>query len=456
MTEIRGEVFFANDGTFNTNVWRSTSPPESEKQPWIILQFPEPRLVDRMVISSNKHYFFETDYLSTYMPYGFSDYLVEALGSDGTWQKLASTTQIKQSLKQESAHSTTIQHIHNIIDQLGEEGIQPSFVGQFIEPVVTRVLHRGSPESPRSEVNPAGFAILNGNLHLDSSSPDAERRIRFADWLTDPDHPLTARVLVNRVWSHIFGRGIVATPADFGNVGAPPTHPELLDWLALEFVQPETSGATPRSIKGLIRMILLTDAYRQSSAPREDGLAGDASSLYLWRFPPRRVEAEVIRDSILCASGKLDPTLGGPSYRIHNEKKTYAQWEVVDNHGPKTWRRMIYQERMRRVDDQIFTAFDFPDCGQTRARRPISTTPLQALNLMNSPFAMEQAGFIAERAKGETAEDTVAATKRIFDLLLGREPTEFELDASLELARNGGLQLVSRALINSNEFAFLP
>ena len=456
MTEIRGEVFFANDGTFNTNVWRSTSPPESEEQPWIILQFPEPRLVDRMVISSNKHYFLETDYLSTYTPYGFSDYLVEALGSDGTWQKLASTTQIKQSLEGESAHSTTIQHIHDIIDQLGEEGIQPSFVGQFIEPVVTRVLHRGSPESPRSEVNPAGFAILNGNLHLDSSSPDTERRMRFADWLTDPDHPLTARVLVNRVWNHIFGRGIVATPADFGSVGAPPTHPELLDWLAREFVQPETSEATPWSIKGLIRMILRTDAYRQSSAPREDGLAVDASSLNLWRFPPRRVEAEVIRDSILCASGKLDPTLGGPSYRIHNEKKTYAQWEVVDNHGPKTWRRMIYQERMRRVDDQIFTAFDFPDCGQIRARRPISTTPLQALNLMNSPFAMEQAGFIAERAKGETAEDTVAATKRIFDLLLGREPTEFELDASLELARNGGLQLVSRALINSNEFAFLP
>lgn len=456
MTEIRGEVFFANDGILNTNVWRSSTPPESDKQPWIILQFPQPLLVDRMVISSSKHYFLETDYLSPYTPQAFPEYRVDTLGPDGTWQKLASTTQIKQSLEGESAQSTAVRGIRNIIHKLGEEGIKPSFVGQFIEPVVTRVLHRGSPESPRSVVDPAGFAILNGNLHLDSSSPDGERRMRFADWLTDPDHPLTARVLVNRVWSHIFGRGIVATPADFGSVGAPPTHPELLDWLAREFVQPETSGATPWSIKGLIRQILLTNAYRQSSAPRKDGLAVDASSLNLWRFPPRRVEAEVIRDSILRASGKLDPTLGGPSYRIHNEKKTYAQWEVVDNHGPGTWRRMIYQERMRRVDDQIFTAFDFPDCGQIRAKRPISTTPLQALNLMNSPFAMEQAGFIAERAKAETSGDALDATRRIFDLLLGREPSEFELDASLSAAQNGGLHLVSRSLLNSNEFAFLP
>ena len=168
------------------------------------------------------------------------------------------------------------------------------------------------------------------------------------------------------------------------------------------------------------------------------------------------MEAEVIRDGILQASGKLDPRLGGQSFRIHNEKKTYAQWEVVDNHGPHTWRRMLYQERMRRVDDQIFTAFDFPDCGQIRAKRPVSTTPLQALNLMNSPFAVDQAGFIAERAKQSSNNDDVASTKELFQILLGREPNAEELEASLQVARNGGLELVSRSLINSNEFAFLP
>ena len=144
-------------------------------------------------------------------------------------------------------------------------------------------------------------------------------------------------------------------------------------------------------MKHMIRLMVMSDAFRQSSLPRKDGLTVDAGSALLWRFPPKRVEAEVIRDSILLASGSLDRTIGGRSYRIHNVKKTYAQWEVLDNHGPETWRRMLYQERMRRVDDGIFTAFDFPDCGQIRAKRPVSTTPLQALNLMNSAFVVEQA-----------------------------------------------------------------
>ena len=131
------------------------------------------------------------------------------------------------------------------------------------------------------------------------------------------------------------------------------------------------------------------------------GLQKDAGSTLLWRFPPRRVEAEVIRDGILLASGKLNSEMGGRSYRIHNVKKTYAQWEVVNNFGPETWRRMIYQERMRRVDDRIFTAFDFPDCGQVRSKRPVSTTPLQALNLMNSEFVVDQSKHLAERANRE-------------------------------------------------------
>ena len=163
----------------------------------------------------------------------------------------------------------------------------------------------------------------------------------------------------------------------------------------------------------------------------------------------------MIRDGILQASGKLDPRIGGRSYRIHNVKKTYAQWQVVDNHGPGTWRRMIYQERMRRVDDRIFTAFDFPDCGQVRAKRPVSTTPLQALNLMNSPFAVEQADYIAERARRESGEGE-AAVRRCFQLLLCRRPNADELRDCMQVAGEHGLNFVCRALMNSNEFAFLP
>ena len=169
------------------------------------------------------------------------------------------------------------------------------------------------------------------------------------------------------------------------------------------------------------------------------------------------MSAEVIRDGILQASGKLDTTVGGRSYRIHNVKKTYAQWEVIDNHGPHTWRRMLYQERMRRVDDKMFTAFDFPDCGQVRAKRPVSTTPLQALNLMNSNFVVEQSSFIAERAKSETeGKGMNAAVRRAFALLLSRQPDSGEMTAAKKIAQERGLKVVCRSLINSNEFAFLP
>jgi hypothetical protein len=146
---------------------------------------------------------------------------------------------------------------------------------------------------------------------------------------------------------------------------------------------------------------------------------------------------------VLQASGNLDPARGGRSYRIHGVKNTYAQWQVTDNHGPKTWRRMIYQERMRRVDDRIFTAFDFPDCGQVSPKRPVSTTPLQALNLMNSEFVVEQSEFIAQRAQ---------SVSQAFELLLTRAPTAEEV-AACEGTR---LALVVRSIINSNEFAFLP
>ena len=186
-------------------------------------------------------------------------------------------------------------------------------------------------------------------------------------------------------------------------------------------------------------------------------MAKDAGALWLWRFPPKRVEAEVIRDSVLQASGALDTRIGGRSYRIHNEKKTYAQWEVLNNHGPETWRRMLYQERMRRVDDRIFTAFDFPDCGQVRAKRPVSTTPLQALNLMNSDFVLEQSEMIADRAMKDAGETNLAgAVDRCFELLLGRSPEAEERSACETLANEDSLALVCRALINSNEFAFLP
>jgi mono/diheme cytochrome c family protein len=451
MTQMRGELFKANDGKFGTQMWRSKAPQGSKEKPWVEIHFAETQEVSRFRFSNNREYYFETDYLASKGYTALPGFKVLALKEDGSWKEVGNTGWAKTLLTKNPDLKKAADRLHELIATLVEEGPRYSFVGQFTEPQPTHVFHRGSPENPREEVVPAGFEVLDGELGLGAEAPDPQRRSRFAEWLTTPEHPLTARVMVNRLWHHIFGSGIVATGSDFGLAGAAPSHPELLDWLAAEFVNPSTEGMGPWSTKGMIRLLVTSDAFRRSSTPTEASLEKDAGATLLWRFPPRRVEAEVIRDGILVASGKLDRSMGGRSFRIHNVKKTYAQWEVVDNHGPETWRRMLYQERMRRVDDRMFTAFDFPDCGQVRDKRPVSTTPLQALNLMNSAFVVEQTDFIAKRTKSES-KNGAAAVRRAFELLLNREPSEAEVEG----CRGVDLKLICRSLINSNEFAFLP
>jgi hypothetical protein len=437
--------------------WRAQMPKDSKERPWVRLDFEKPQNVNRLRMSSNREYYYDTDYLTKkpYLPrYEFD---VDVRKSDGTWQPWVGTWYVNKKLNEEHPErAQVLAKIQEQIATLAEEGSRPSFVGRLVRPAETRVLLRGSPENPRDLVAPAGPEIFGGDLSLNTNARGSLRRAKFAQWITEPGNPLTSRVMVNRIWHHIFGKGIVATTSDFGSAGAAPTHPELLNWLAAEFVDPSVSQGNRWSMKPLIRMLVLSDAFRQASSPTPEGIQKDAGSALLWRFPPKRVEAEVIRDSILLASGLLDRTIGGRSYRIHNVKDTYAQWKVVDNHGPETWRRMLYQERMRRVDDGMFTAFDFPDCGQVRAKRPVSTTPLQALNLMNSRFVVEQSERIADRALKDAGGDASRSVDRCFELLLGRIPDNEERQACLTLASEGKLPLVCRALINSNEFAFLP
>ena len=453
----RNPIGRLNDSEYGTMAWRARVK-KGEEQPWVQYDFAEPTKINRLRLSSNREYFYDTDYLNKkpFLPrYEFD---MSILKSDGTWQPWVGTWYVNKKLSEKHPERKKfIAELQKQIGTLAEEGPQPSFVGRFVRPAVTKVFHRGSPESPLDEVNPAGPEILGGDLKLTGKTRGPKRRLEFAKWISSADNPLTARVMVNRIWHHVFGAGIVPTTSDFGKAGAPPTHPELLEWLAAEFVSPTQLEVAPWSMKGMIRLLVMSDAFRRSSLPNEASLQADAGSRLLWRYPPQRVAAEVIRDGILQASGKLDTTLGGRSYRIHNEKKTYAQWEVVDNHGEQTWRRMLYQERMRRVDDKIFTAFDFPDCGQVRAKRPVSTTPLQALNLMNSDFVVEQAKYIAERATEESKERGLkGAVRRCFALLLTRQPDPGELKAAVAIAEKSGLHVVCRSLLNSNEFAFLP
>lgn len=457
--ENRNPLARISDGEYGTMAWRARVEKDADQYPYVQFDFKSNELVDRLRISSNREYYYDTDYLERMPTLPRYEFDVDYQKEDGSWQPWVGTWFVNKKLNQDHPERQAIlKEIQSLVLAYFEQGPQPSFVGRFIEPQITHVLLRGSPESPRDEVAPAGLELFSGNLGLSSESSGDERRLAFANWITSDQNPLTARVMVNRIWHHVFGTGIVSTTGDFGQAGAPPSHPELLEWLAAEFVSPEKQSSNNHSwsMHHMIRLMVMSDAFRQSSLPNSDGLEKDAGARLLWRFPPKRVEAEVIRDSILLASGKLNPSIGGKSYRIHNQKKTYAQWEVVNNYGPHTWRRLLYQERMRRVDDQIFTAFDFPDCGQVRAKRPVSTTPLQALNLLNSQFVLEQTKFIAERAMAESDSKLPAAVERCFHLLLGRTPDKDELKVCLSLADQYDLAIVCRALINSNEFAFLP
>ena len=421
------------------------------KEPWVRIDLPEPVEVNRVELSSDRKTYYGTKYLlDAGKRFKFSKYVVEALDSDGQWTEIASTEPSDELSKLDrKSRQTIVTQINTLAEKYNSDGPQPVFVGRFGESQTMHVLNRGNPQDPRSEVAPGGLELLGGALDLPRDANEQGKRLAFANWVASHDNSLTSRVMVNRIWHHLFGLGIVATPSDFGTMGVPPTHPELLDWLASELV------GNGWSTKRIIRQVVTSEAFRQSSAVNPKAMAADADALLLWRFPPRRVEAEVIRDSMLQAAGTLDLSRGGRSYRIHADKKRYAQWKMVDNAGPSTWRRMIYQERMRRVDDQMFMAFDFPDCGQVLPKRSVSTTPLQALNLFNGPVVTTQSDKFAKRVIDEIGDDPEAQIKRVFEIALCRHPEQAEITAAQKMVKIDGLASFCRVVFNTNEFVFI-
>ena len=271
---------------------------------------------------------------------------MEVRKASGEWEEVAKVTPPAEKAASNVAELLAV--IGRLAHELSALQPPPLFAGFFRPPEKTHLLGRGDPMDPREEVAPNALSALNANLGLRSEASDAVRRLAFAQWVTDPKkNPLTPRVLANRIWMHVFGHGIVDTPGDLGQAGGEPSHPELLDWLASEFV------AGGWSLKSLVRVLVTSDAFRQSSAPNEAFAQIDSQTRYLWRFPPRRVEAEVLRDATLKIAGTLDLGMGGPGFRIHADKKRFEGWRVVDNAGPTTWRRMIYQDRMRGIDDAM-------------------------------------------------------------------------------------------------------
>jgi len=328
-----------------------------------------------------------------------------------------------------------------------------SYVGTRQQPAPTRFLSRGDVTAPRHEVSPGGLAAVSGpdaDFGLPADAPEAQRRLRFAKWLTDPRNALPARVMANRVWHLHFGQGIVATPNDFGVGGAAPSHPELLDWLAVKF----RDGAW--SVKSLHRLIVKSAAYRRSSAFDAKAAAIDADNQLLWRFTPRRLEAEAVRDAMLAASGQLNRAAGGPSFQpFATSSFGSAFYQPVDRADPEFNRRTVYRMNVNSGKDPLLDAFDCPDPAIKTPRRGVTTTPLQALELMNNSFVQRQAGHLADRGMQAAGGDVERAVQEVYRLALGREPTAGERGRAVEAARDRGLSHVCWALLNSTEFVYV-
>ena len=317
-----------------------------------------------------------------------------------------------------------------------------------LTPLPTYLLRRGDAMQTREVVAPDIPKILGG-LRLASNAPEVDRRKALAEHLINKDHPLTARVIVNRVWHYHFGAGLVATPSDFGRMGIKPSHPELLDWLARRFMEEGWS------LKKLHRLIMSSETYQQSSHPVAKALEVDADTRLLWRFPPRRLEAEAIRDSILNVSGKLSLKMGGPGFDFFNRRGGLADYIPKESFDEKGWRRMIYAHKIRMVSVDVFGAFDCPDAGQMKPKRTRSITPVQSLGLLNSPFANRQADFFAQRLKSEMGTDLEEQIRQAFALAYSRPPNEGELKHLSTLSEGHGMTQVCRAILNSSEFVYL-
>jgi hypothetical protein len=294
-------------------------------------------------------------------------------------------------------------------------------------PPVHHILVRGQHHVPGPEVAPGVPAALctpGDPFHLPSRPPgriSSGRRSAFAAWVTSPENPLFARVMANRIWQHHFGVGLVATPDNFGQSGAPPSHPELLDFLATEF---RRAGW---SVKALHRLILTSAAYRQSSAFRESGFESDPDNRLLWRFPLRRLDAEAIRDAMLSIAGELDTTEGGPFVPTN---RTEDGSVVVDEKLDSARRRSVYLQQRRTQVPTLLEVFDTPSVVTNCAFRNTSTVPLQALALLNSDFARKRAQGFARQLEKKAGKDCDKRIDLAFQLAYGRKPGEKEIDAA--------------------------
>ena len=357
--------------------------------------------------------------------------------------------EIRELPSQRVVYAGTVHHGGGAFRGTGPDGGKP-------RPI--HVLARGDVRKPGAEVGPGvpRSLGLDRPLEVDPALPEGRRRVALAEWIADPGNVLTWRSIVNRVWQHHFGRGLVETANDFGRMGTPPSHPELLDWLAVWF---RDNG---QSLKSLHRLIVTSRTYRQASVvvnpEAHPGAARDADNRLLWRMNRRKLEAEAIRDSMLWVAGRLDERRGGPSFKDfvveRPEHSPHYEYALHDPEDPASHRRSVYRFLVRSQPQPMMAALDCADPSISVDRRNETLNALQALALMNHKFGVAMSRHWAARLEREapTTPERVALGMR---LALGRGPTPEESEALVRHAEQHGLAGVCRLMLNLNEFVFV-
>lgn len=456
----RHELRFVNDGMFgNSRSWMSNEVGGG----WIEVQLAEATMVERVD--------WGRDRFREYADRLPIQYRIEGALGDDDWFLLSDHTDradydenglqypiiLSEGSKSSESQIASLQQDYDALHaeiRSNPEGGRPVFAGIFRNPDDIRLLRRGDPEQPQQPVPPSIPSIF-GNLDLDSAVSELERRKALAAWIASEENPLTARVMANRIWQSHFGVGLVETSNDFGRNGSPPSHLELLDYLADQFQR------SAWSIKSMHREIVLSATYRQSSVPHEEGNNQDSEVRLLWRYPMRRLEGETLRDSLLASTGQLALTMGGSGFDLFDKRGGLTGFEPIEKLLGTNNRRMIFSHRVRRERDAVFGAFDCPDGGQSLPIRRESTTPIQALNLLNSPIVLELSSRLAESIASSNAsddsksDDTASLITEVYKQILGRLPSSQEIEIASPFVRQHGLALLCRALFNSNEYLYL-
>ena len=326
-------------------------------------------------------------------------------------------------------------------------------------PEATHLLLRGNPASPAEEVTGGGITAISRQppaisrnetafeFTLPKDASDADRRKALASWITDSRNPLLARVIVNRLWHYHFGVGIVDSPSDFGFNGGRPSHPELLDWLAAELMDHGWS------LKHIHWLIVSSATYRQSSRPRVDAANKDAGNRLLWRKSPQRLDAETLRDAVLSVAGELNPTVGGPGYHDFTTFTFNSQfYDIVDPVGVSFQRRSLYRTWVRSGRNPFLEVLDCPDPSTKTPRRAVTTTPLQALSLLNNSFMLRMSERLADKLRREATDQKIA---QLVEQVLGRKTSAAEAVELRAFAAQHGWPALVRVLFNSNEFLYV-